>query len=115
MISRSRRRITMTAAELVAEMARAGIPAYEFAAPKGLTRYAVVTAYSGQSFYGSDGVLVEWDKVQIDICTQSPLDSIAADVKAVLAAESFVWETITPLTYDPEYEMLRSVLAVELM
>lgn len=105
----------MTAAELVAEMVRAGIPAYEFAAPNGLARYAVVTVYSGQSFYGSDGVLIEWDKVQIDICTQSPLDSIAADVKAVLAAESFVWETITPLTYDPEYEMLRSVLTVELM
>lgn len=105
----------MTAADLVALLVQAGVPAYELAAPKGLVRYAVVTPYGATALIGDDSVLMEWDKVQIDICCQTSLDTIAADVKAVLAAEDLVWETVAAGGYDPEYNLLRWILTVELI
>lgn len=105
----------MTAVDLVALLVQAGVPAYELAAPKGLVRYAVVAPYGAPALFGDDSVLMEWEKVQIDICCQHSLDTIAADVKAVLAAEDLVWETVTAGEYDPEYNLLRWILLVELI
>lgn len=105
----------MTAADLVALLVQAGIPAYELVTPSKLARYVVVSPYGSPSLIGDDNVLLEWEKVQIDICCQTSLDTIAADVKAVLAADDLVWETAANGEYDPEYNLRRWILLVELI
>lgn len=105
----------MTAADLVALLEQAGIPAYELVSPSKLARYVVVSPYGSPSLIGDDNVLLEWEKVQIDIWRQSPLDTIVSDVKAVLTAEDLVWETVTAGDYYEEYSQQRWILLVELI
>lgn len=104
----------MTAQQLVDALAAAGLPACLDAAPKDWIRYAAVSPYAASGILGDSLNLCEVERVQIDVCAPSRTDGIAADVKAVLLDNFLTWETVTPMSYDPDFKLYRAILLLEL-
>lgn len=82
---------------------------YELAAPKGCHRYVCWHVYGYSSTQGDDRNQINAPKVQIDIHTQSVLDSLAEDVFAAL------WMMDLPFSiqsegYDDDYADIRTIL-----
>lgn len=49
---------------------------YEIAAPEGLTRFVAYAKTGGIAITGDDAVALAFDRIQLDICTQDPADSL---------------------------------------
>jgi len=104
----------MTSQQLVSKLVTANLPAYLDAAPPTVSRYIAVTPYGEPTFGGDDTAVLDIEKVQLDICTTSRSDTIVSDVKTVLLNDFLFWETVTPLSYDPEFKLFRAILQLEL-
>ena len=104
----------MTAQQLVDNLRAAGLPAYLDAAPPTSQRYVAVSPYMEDTIGGDDQHLVDIEHVQLDICTASRSDLIVSQVKTVLCNDFLFWDTVTPLSYDPEFKLFRAILQSEL-
>lgn len=104
----------MTSQQLVSALTAAELPAFLDAAPPTLSRYIVVSPYAETSILGDDSNIADIEKVQLDICAPTRSDMIVASAKGVLQNNFLVWETVTPLSYDPEFKLFRAILQLEL-
>ncbi len=104
----------MTAELLLEKFKAAGLPAYLDAVPAGATRYVGMTPILSNAITGDSAVLLESEVVQLDICAPTRSDLIVAEVKDVLQNAFIMWETDTPMSYDPEFKLYRAILSVEL-
>ena len=82
---------------------------YETAAPKGKQRYVVWQRYGRSSAFGDDRNQIEMPKVQIDIVTNIPDDSMVDDVLAALWLMDIPY-SIQSEGYEDELAAYRTIL-----
>lgn len=82
---------------------------YELAAPKGLSRYVVWAKYGVQSAFGDDMNVVDLPKVQIDIVSDIPDDTLVEEICAVLWLACLTY-SVESTGYDPDYNANRTIL-----
>lgn len=101
----------MTFAALL-DLVRKLIPAYDTAAPHGLTRYVVGHMYGAESHYADDANLFDFPRVQLDVYTQSPEDELPWQVMDLLRAWNLPY-TVVDMVYDDETALHRTILQLE--
>lgn len=99
----------MTLQKLDAALKAALPDTYEIAAPKGKQRYVVWHRYGRNSIFGDNRNQLDAPKVQIDIITNIPDDTLVEDICAAL------WRLDLPYSvesegYDDEYAAFRTIL-----
>ncbi len=99
----------MTLQQFDANLKAAFSDTYETAAPKGKQRFVVWHRYGRSSLFGDDRNQMDAPKVQIDIVTNIPNDTLVDDVCAAL------WLMDLPCRiesegYDDEYAAYRTIL-----
>ena len=82
---------------------------YETAAPKSAQRFVVWHRYGRSSAFGDDRNQIDAPKVQIDIVTNIPDDSLVDDVCAALWAMDLPY-SVQSEGYDDDYAAFRTVL-----
>lgn len=87
---------------------------YELAAPANATRCIVWNVYGYSHVIGDDGCLVQIPKVQLDVFNQSSFDPLFTDVQAYLTALHIPY-SVQDIAYDPDYELLRMIIQLELI
>lgn len=104
----------MTSQQLVDSLKASGLPAYLDAVPDKLSRYVAVHPYAESTIPGDGEHLCDIERVQIDVCAPARSDDLPNAVKNVLQNAFLMWETMTPMSYDPEFKLFRAILEVEL-
>ena len=89
---------------------------YELQAPQGVTRYIVAHKYTnGRSLYGNDQNLFDFERVQLDILTQSRLDTLPLDVCELLRTWCITYSLVETTAYDEDFAALRTIVQLELI
>lgn len=99
----------MTLKEFEAKLKEAFEDVYETAAPKGKQRYVVWQRYGRSSAFGDDRNQIDMPKVQIDIVTNIPDDSMVDDVLAALWLMDIPY-SIQSEGYEDELAAYRTIL-----
>lgn len=99
----------MTLHDLDAALKKAIPETYETAAPKGKQRYVCWHRYGRSSMFGDDRNQLDAPKVQIDIITNIPDDTLADDVCAALWLLDLPY-SVESEGYDDEYNAFRTIL-----
>lgn len=82
---------------------------YETAAPTNATRYVVWHRYGRSSVFGDDRNQLDAPKVQLDIITNIPDDSLVDDITAALWMMDLPY-SVESEGYDDEYAAWRTIL-----
>lgn len=94
---------------------KAAVPeTYNLAAPEKAKRFVVWHSYGYKPLHGDNRNQVNIPKVQIDIVTNDPLDTIVDDVFAALWMMDLSYEIISD-GYDPDYNRNRTILQLEVV
>lgn len=94
---------------------KAAVPeTYNRAAPQGAKRFVVWHRYGFKSVHGDDRNQVNIPKVQIDIVTNDPLDTITEDIFGALWMMDLTYSIISD-GYDPDYNAFRTILQLEVV
>lgn len=88
---------------------------YELEAPKGETRFVVISSYGARALYADDAVRMEVLRVQLDICWQEPADTLLADIKTALTEAYIPYSVEDPGSYDDDYMAIRAILQLEVL
>lgn len=99
----------MTLKEFEANLKNACPVTYETAAPKGKQRFVAWHRYGRSSVFGEDQNQVDAPKVQIDIITNIPDDSLVDDICAALWLMDLTY-SVESEGYDDEYNAFRTIL-----
>lgn len=99
----------MTLQEFETRLKKSIPETYHLAAPKGARRFVVWHSYGRSSVYGDDKNQVDAPKIQLDIVTQNPLDSLVDDVCAALWAMDLPY-SVESEGYDDDYAAMRTIL-----
>ena len=82
---------------------------YEAASPKGQPRYVVWHRYGRSSSYGDDRTQIDAPKVQLDIVTNIPDDSMVDDILTALCMMDQTYSVVSE-GYDDEYTAYRTIV-----
>jgi hypothetical protein len=82
---------------------------YEAASPKGQQRYVVWHRYGRSSFCGDDRNQIDAPKVQLDIVTNIPDDSMVEDILVALWMMDQTYSIVSE-GYDDEYTAYRTIV-----
>lgn len=99
----------MTVQQFEAGLKQACQETYEIAAPKGAQRFVSWHRYGRFPVLGDDRNQVDLPKVQIDIVTNNPTDTLVDDVCAALWLMDLPYSVVSE-GYDDEYSALRTIL-----
>lgn len=89
---------------------------YELQAPQGVTRCIVAHKYTnGRSLYGNDQNLFDFERVQLDILTQSLLDTLPLDVCELLRTWCITYSLAEVTAYDEDFAAMRTIVQLELV
>ncbi len=99
----------MTLKDFEANLKAAFPDVYETAAPKSKQRFVVWATYGRSSVFGDDRNQVDAPKVQLDIVTNIPYDTMPDDIAAALWMMDLPYTVISE-GYDDEYAAFRTVL-----
>ena len=99
----------MTLKEFETKLKEAFEDVYETAAPKGKLRYVVWHRYGRSHVFGNDRNQVDAPKVQIDIVTNIPDDTMVDDIFAALWMMDLTY-SVQSEGYDDEYNAYRTIL-----
>lgn len=87
-------------------------PVYELAAPGAVKRCIVWHAYGEVNLWGDDVSILRLKRIQIDILTQSSMDTLTDDVVEILDGAD-VGMTDVESSYDPDYALWRSIIQIQ--
>ena len=99
----------MTLQQFEAGLKQASPEVYETAAPQNSTRYVVWHRYGRSSLFGDNRNQVDAPKVQLDIVTNIPDDSLVDDICAALWLMDLPY-SVESEGYDDEYAAYRTIL-----
>ena len=99
----------MTLQQFEAGLKQACPEVYETAAPLNATRYVVWHRYGRSSVFGDDRNQLDAPKVQLDIITNIPDDSLVDDITAALWMMDLPY-SVESEGYDDEYAAWRTIL-----
>ena len=99
----------MTLQTFESELKKAFPDVYETAAPKGKQRFVVWHRYGRSSLFGDNRNQVDAPKVQLDIVTNVPDDSLIDDICAALWLMDLPY-SVESEGYDDEYAAYRTIL-----
>ena len=99
----------MTLLEFDAKLKETFADTYEMPAPKGKQRYVTWHRYGRGSVHGDDRNQVDAPKVQIDIVTNIPDDTLVDDICAALWLMDLSY-SVESEAYDDEYTAYRTIL-----
>lgn len=102
----------MTLQTFEAELKKAFPDVYETAAPKSKQRFVVWQRYGRKPIFGDDRNQLEIPKVQLDIITNIPDDSMIDDICAALWMMNLTY-SVESEGYDDEYAAYRTILQLE--
>lgn len=104
----------MSYASLLSELKILCPDSYDVAAPAGLTRFVVAHRYAESSVYADDSNVWDFPRVQIDVYTQSPDDSLPEDVKLLLRTWCCPY-TVQSMAWDDDTALWRTILQTEVI
>lgn len=104
----------MKYSDLIAALKAVIDPVYELEAPKGATRFVVVSRYGASTVFADDAVQMELTKVQLDVCWQDESDLLSSIVKSALSA-LYIPYSVQERYYDDDYMAMREILQCEVM
>lgn len=99
----------MTVQQFEAGLKQACPETYQIAAPKGAQRFVCWHRYGRFPVSGDNRNQVDIPKVQIDIVTQNPTDTLVDDVCAALWQMDLPYSVVSE-AYDDEYAAIRTIL-----
>ena len=99
----------MTLQQFEAGLKAACPEVYETAAPQNTTRYVTWHTYGRSSIFGDDRNQVDAPKVQLDIITNIPYDTLVDDICAALWRMDLSY-SVGSEGYDDEYAAWRTIL-----
>lgn len=99
----------MTLQQFEAGLKQACPEVYEDAAPLNTTRYVVWHRYGRSSVFGDDRNQLDAPKVQLDIITNIPQDTLVDDICAALWLMNLSY-SVESEGYDDEYAAWRTIL-----
>lgn len=99
----------MTLQQFDAKLKEVSQDVFEIAAPQGKQRYVVWHRYGKTSFFGDNRNQTDLPKVQIDIVTNLPNDSLADDICAALWMMDLPY-SVQSEGYDDDLAAFRTIL-----
>lgn len=99
----------MTLQQFETNLKAVGPDIYEIAAPQGKLRYVVWHRYGKSSYFGDNRNQADFPKVQIDIVTNLPNDTLADDVCAALWMMDLPY-SVQSEGYDDDLAAYRTIL-----